>query len=1118
MAQTQLGVVLTHLHRLLGPPAPDATTDRQLLDRFTAQRDETAFEEVLRRHGAMVLGVCRRLLPGAHDAEDVFQATFLVLVHRAASIRKGTSLGCWLYGVAYRLALKARTGAARRRAHERRVADMRPTDASGEPSWDEVRPLLDEELSQLPERLRAPLVLCYLEGKSNVQAAQELGRPVGSMSKLLARARETLRHRLIRRGVALSAATLGLLLAENLDAAVPAALGRATLAAGLRTAAGAAVAGVVSARVANLVQGGIRDMFLAKCKVVLALVLTLAALAAGAGALMTPQPQEAKPVAAEKPPAPQPKAILDQDGDPLPTGALLRLGTQRLRHGHNALMVAFAPDGKSLLSTAGDHLARRWDVTTGREIGNYGQQTDRDKAYSATRWVHAVAVAPDGKTVATGDHNPGWQVRTIHLWNASDGKEVRTLQGHTDGILCLAYSPDGKTLVSASADGTLRLWDPDKGTERQSLAGHEGAVRWVVWSHDGKQLASTGADGTVRLWDPDKGTEVHSFKAHDGGAFGIGFSPDGKKLVSCGNDKTARLWDLSARPCKELHKVEREKPIRAVAFSPDGSLIACGGGDNVLLWDPDTGKEYRHLKGPHNEICSIAFSPDSKQVAAVAFVHSTVFLWEATTGKRLAEQTGHDGGQVGRLNFSSDGQVITSCCGDWTLRQWDAATGRQLRRIEIKQTNQHAATLAPDGKTVACGGWAGFVRLHDPTGKETRAWKGHDSWVTAVAYAPDGKTLASSGNDRTVALWDPATGKELHRFTIGGDGEPPSDVVFSPDGQLLAVIVRGQQVRLWEVATGKERHLEPPPPAGGIGGGAGGIAIQGVSPVESAAFSPDSRLLATGGRDNSVHLWDLSNGQQIRVFPGHVGWVLAVAFSPDGRTLAVGHWRTVSLWEVNTGKERRRFTGHEGDCSALAFAPNGRTLVCGCGDTTALIWDLTGRLDGGKLQAANLKGQELELAWTDLRGDDATRAYAALWLLASAPKQALPLLREALPRAAAVEADRIAKLIATLDDDDFEKRERATEQLVKMGEQAEAAVKKALAGKPSVEVRRRLEYVLEQAKLGGDNGERLRQTRALEVLEAMGTPEARALLEELTKGAPEAWLTREAKTVLARMK
>ncbi len=170
MPQPQFGVLLRHLHRVPGSSS-GGPTDHQLLECFAHRRDEAAFEELMRRHGPMVVGVCRRLLNAGPDADDVFQATFLVLVHKAASIRQGSSLGGWLYGVASRLALKARAGAARRRVHERRVAEMRQTEATNEIFSDDIRPALDEELARLPERLRAPLVLCYLQGKTNTEAA-----------------------------------------------------------------------------------------------------------------------------------------------------------------------------------------------------------------------------------------------------------------------------------------------------------------------------------------------------------------------------------------------------------------------------------------------------------------------------------------------------------------------------------------------------------------------------------------------------------------------------------------------------------------------------------------------------------------------------------------------------------------------------------------------------------------------------------------------------------------------------------------------------------------------------------------------------------------------------------
>ena len=227
MAEVQLGVVLRHVRKLVGAPAAEQT-DGQLLDRFVRRRDEAAFEALLGRHGPLVLGACRRLLADEADAADAFQATFLVLVRRAGSVRRSAALGSWLYGVAYRVALKMRRSAARRRAHEGEAASMARTAFEGEPAADDLRAALDEELTRLPDRYRAALVACYLQGRTHVQAAEELGWPRGSVAKRLARGLELLRGRLTRRGLALSAAGLAALLAEE-AAAVPPALAQATL-------------------------------------------------------------------------------------------------------------------------------------------------------------------------------------------------------------------------------------------------------------------------------------------------------------------------------------------------------------------------------------------------------------------------------------------------------------------------------------------------------------------------------------------------------------------------------------------------------------------------------------------------------------------------------------------------------------------------------------------------------------------------------------------------------------------------------------------------------------------------------------------------------------------------
>jgi RNA polymerase sigma factor (sigma-70 family) len=279
MAQAEIHPVLLHIRRLVGWSAGDLT-DRELLDRFVQRHEEAVFESLLQRHGPLVLGVCRRVLNHEEDAEDAFQATFLVLARKAASIRKQASLGSWLYGVAYRTALKLKARVARQRLHERRAADMSHPEAHDDRHWHELRPVLDEELCHLPEKYRLPLVLCYLEGKTNAEAARQLGWPSGSMAKRLMRGRELLRARLVRRGIALPVGALALLLTEQTRAAVPAGLLATSARAAVLTATGEALGGVVSTQVVSLAEGVCRTMFLSKLKTGMVFLLALGVFAA----------------------------------------------------------------------------------------------------------------------------------------------------------------------------------------------------------------------------------------------------------------------------------------------------------------------------------------------------------------------------------------------------------------------------------------------------------------------------------------------------------------------------------------------------------------------------------------------------------------------------------------------------------------------------------------------------------------------------------------------------------------------------------------------------------------------------------------------------------------------
>jgi RNA polymerase sigma factor (sigma-70 family) len=317
MAAGPMSGVLRHLRRAVLGPDGGQQTDGDLLRSFLDQRDETAFAALVRRHGPMVLGVCRRVLHNGHDAEDAFQATFLVLVRKAAAIVPREMVGNWLHGVAYRTATKARTMAAKRQALERKAGPPPEQQAAADPVWRDLQPLLDRELHQLPDKYRVPVVLCDLEGKTRTEAARQLGWPEGTLSWRLASARALLAKRLARRGVALSAGALALLLSQQASACVPAPLLVAAVKSATLSAAGQAlVPGLISPEVAALTQGVLQTMYWTRLKIMLALSLAVGVLGTGAGIVsyrtLAVAP-ERTPAAASRPADAQDQALADRE-------------------------------------------------------------------------------------------------------------------------------------------------------------------------------------------------------------------------------------------------------------------------------------------------------------------------------------------------------------------------------------------------------------------------------------------------------------------------------------------------------------------------------------------------------------------------------------------------------------------------------------------------------------------------------------------------------------------------------------------------------------------------------------------------------------------------------------
>jgi RNA polymerase sigma factor (sigma-70 family) len=641
MATSPTHRMFERLRRAALMPGGVGPTDGQLLEEFIARRDEAAFEVLVRRHGPMVLGVCRRVLRNEADADDAFQATFLVLVRKAAVVRPREQVGNWLYGVAYRTALKARAAAARRRAKEKQARPMPHPGSETEDAGQELRRLLDEELNRLPDKYRVAVVLCELEGRPRKQVARQLGVPEGTLSSRLATARRLLAGRLACRGVALAGAALAALGGETARAAVSAALRAETVKAAALVAAGQAVTGVASATVAALAEGVLKDMLLTKLKVATLVLLAVAALMAGAvlfhaGAAEPPGDKKDEPKAESGPPG----AVADH------------VAVRRFEgHTDGVMVVAFSPDGKRALSGG----------------------------------------------VCYGDRDP-----TVRLWEVGTGKELLKLEGHTEGVYSLAFLAGGKQAVSGSAAGTMRIWDLETGKELQCYEGHEGTVYGLDVTRDGKLLLTGGEDSTVRLWDLETGKEVRRFEGHEG-------------------------------------------KVRAVAFSADGKQAASGtilGDATLRIWDVETGKEVSKY--------TVASTP-AKGRRNIGILYGG-FGGFAPGGFGPFPFPDEPGG-IASVAFSPDGKLVLAGCMDNVLRVFELSTGKE-RKLEGHEAQLHGAVFTPDGKRILSASYDKTVRLWDvESGKEVCRFFGHTNWVWGVAVSPDGKLGLSGSLDKTVRLW-----------------------------------------------------------------------------------------------------------------------------------------------------------------------------------------------------------------------------------------------------------------------------------------------------------------------------------------------------------------------------
>jgi WD40 repeat protein/serine/threonine protein kinase len=532
---------------------------------------------------------------------------------------------------------------------------------------------------------------------------------------------------------------------------------------------------------------------------------------------------------------------------------------------------------------------------------------------------------------ACPEHLRGWE---WNLLNRLCRNDPMSLRGHHGPVAAVAFGPDGKYLASAGHDSTVRIWDPTTGKQVKLLSGHSDVVYGVAFSPDGQRHSSASWDRTVKIWDTTSWKVLVNYTDHQEAVWRVAFNADGSRIATLTN-LAVHIWDPNTgkfiRSLGETGGLNRY----GLAYHPDGIHVATTTQEqSVLIWNAETGEEEQTLLGHSAIVKNVTFSPDRLLVASGAGdiargQPGEVLVWDLNTGKELFNLRGHTDPIYGVV-FSPDGRRLVSISQDHTAKVWDTRTGDEVLTIRAHSDTVRAVAFSPDGWQLVTAGADGIIKIWDASFKlnekpdhELYRLEGHEAPVFSVAFHNDSHLLTALSDNETIRNWD-----------LTGIQKVDQEIQIEP--QIYTFSLRRDGKQLATATSNGVIHLLDPQT----------LTIQGrlmghpAGPVKGIAYSPDGKRLAMAHWDRSIWIWDIATEQITHTLTEHKEAVICVKFSEDGKLLSSGSYdQTVCIWDMEKGKLLHRLTGHTSRVNSVAFSPSGDFLASASNDGTIKLWN-----------------------------------------------------------------------------------------------------------------------------------------------------------------------------------